>query len=147
MKFSKFDMRMFNEAKKEALKSDYKRFHVGCVMTYKHTVIGRGRNSAKSNPMQKKYNRKYRKFNNKEGQYIHDAVHAEISCLNSTPYAVGKDVDWSKVSVYVFRICPGKPSGMGNSKPCPACMNAIRDFGIKNVFYSDDEGFSYLRLD
>ena len=65
MKFSKFDERMFHAAHIEAEKSEYKRFHVGCVITYKHTIIGRGHNSNKSHPMQKEYNQ-YRNFNNNE---------------------------------------------------------------------------------
>lgn len=145
MKFSKFDERMFHAAHIEAEKSEYKRFHVGCVITYKHTIIGRGHNSNKSHPMQKEYNQ-YRNFNNTDGNYIFHAVHAEILAINSISYTTGIEVDWSKVHVYVYRICRGKPLGYGNAKPCPACMNAIKDLGIKKVYYTDDDGYSYLKL-
>ena len=137
---------MFDQAKLEAEKSDYERFKLGCVITYKHTIIGRGRNGNKSHPMQRKYNRRFRKFNCTRGQYIHDAVHAEIAAIANIPYVVGKDVDWSKVKVFVYRICNGKELGYGNAKPCPACMNAIRELGIKNVYFTDDDGYSYLEL-
>lgn len=145
MKFSKFDERMFHAAHIEAEKSEYKRFHIGCVITYKHAIIGRGHNSNKSHPMQKEYNQ-YRNFNNTDGNYIHDAVHAEILAIKSISYTTGIQIDWSKVRVYVYRICRGKPLGYGNSKPCPACMNAIKDLGIKKVYYTDDDGYSYLEL-
>ena len=145
MKFSKFDERMFHAAHIEAEKSEYKRFHVGCVIAYKHTIIGRGHNSNKSHPMQKEYNR-YRNFNNTDGNYIHDASHAEVQAISSVNFVTGIQIDWSKVKVYVFRICRGKKLGMGNAKPCPACMNAIKDLGIKKVFFSDDDGYSYLEL-
>lgn len=147
MKFKNFDLRMFEKAHIEAERSEYDRFRVGCVIAYKKHIIGSGRNGNKSNPMQKEYNRKYRHFNNTNGEYIHDAVHAEIAAIQSIPYTVGIEVDWSKVYIYVYRICPGKSNGYGNAKPCAACMAAIRELGIKNVYYTDDDGFSYLRLD
>ena len=137
---------MFEQAKLEAERSDYKRFHIGCVITYKHTIIGRGHNSNKSHPMQKEYNRQFRKFNCVHGAYIHDSIHAEIAAINSIPYTTGIQVDWSKVKVFVYRICNGKELGYGNAKPCPACTNAIRDLGIKDVFYTNDDGLSYLEL-
>lgn len=146
MTFSNFDRRMFQKARIEAEKSDYSRFRVGCVMAYKKHVIGSGRNSYKSNPMQKSYNRKYRHFNNTNGEYIHDAVHAEIACLCSVGKSLRNQIDWSKVKVYVYRICPGKKLGYGNARPCDACMNALHDLNIKHIYYTDDVGFNYLEL-
>lgn len=147
MTITNFDKRMFHYAYLEALKSDYKRFNVGCVIAYKHTIIGRGHNSNRSDPMQKQYNRKYRTFNNISGAYIHDSLHAEISAIKSVPYVVGKDVDFSKAKIYIYRISPGRKNGYGCSRPCPACMHAIKDTGIKDIYYTDDFGLSYLRLD
>lgn len=146
MKFTNFEKRMFQVACAEAEKSDYDRFHIGCVITYKNKIIGAGHNSNKSHPMQRKYNRRYRKFNCTKGQYIHDSVHAETHAISSVRYVIGKDVDWSKASIYIYRICNGKPLGYGCAKPCPACMQMIRDLGIKNVYYTDDDGYSYLEL-
>lgn len=137
---------MFQAARAEAMKSDYDRFHIGCVITYKNKIIGAGHNSNKSHPMQRKYNRRYRKFNCTKGQYIHDAVHAEIAAINSISYTTGIQVDFSKVKVFVYRICNGKELGYGNARPCAACMNAIRELGIRHVFFSDDDGYSYLEL-
>lgn len=146
MKFSKFEERMFHQAHIEAEMSDYKRFHIGCVITYKKHIIGRGHNSNKSHPMQKEYNRQFRDFNVAKGNYIHDALHAEIAAINSIPYTIGIDVDWSKVKVFVYRICKGKSFGYGNAKPCPACLNAIKELGIRNIYYTDDDGYAYLQL-
>lgn len=146
MSFTNFELRMFEVARMEAGKSNYKRFHVGCVITYKHTIIGRGCNSNKSHPMQRKYNSKYRKFNCTDGKYVNHAIHAEMDALTSIPYTTGIKVDWSKVKVFVYRICNGKELGYGNARPCPACMNAIRELGIKNVYFTDDDGYSYLEL-
>ena len=146
MEFSNYDLRMFDQARIEAERSEYRPFKLGCVITYKGRIIGRGKNSTKSHPLQKKYNRKYRHFNCTRGEFVNDSVHAEIAAIASVPYAVGKDIDWSKVHVYVYRICNGKKHGYGNARPCPACMNAIKDMGIKNVYYTDEEGLGYLKL-
>lgn len=146
MKFTNFEKRMFLAARAEAEKSDYDRFHIGCVITYKNKIIGAGHNSNKSHPMQRKYNRRYRKFNCTRGQYIHDAVHAEIAAIANISYVIGKDIDWSKVKVFVYRICNGKPNGYGNAKPCAACTQAIRDLGIRHVYFTDDDGHAYIEL-
>ena len=29
------------------------------------------------------------------------------------------------------------------ARPCPACMAAIKDFGIKNIYYTTDDGMAY----
>ena len=146
MKFTNFELRMFQAARAEAEKSTFDRFNLGCVITYKGHIIGRGFNSNKSHPLQKKYNRRYRNFNITNGQCINHAVHAEIAAINSIPYTTGIQVDWSKVKVFVYRICNGKEFGYGNAKPCPACTHAIRDLGIKQIFFTDDDGYSYLEL-
>lgn len=146
MKLTNFDRRMFDQARLEAEKSEFERFNLGCVIAYKGHIIGRGRNGNKSHPRQKLYNRRYRKFNVSKGQAINDAIHAEVHAISSVRYVVGKDVDWSKASIYIYRICNGKPLGYGNAKPCPACMQAIRDLGIRHVYFTDDNGYSYLEL-
>lgn len=145
--FNSFDKRMFHAAKTEAEKSTFNRFKVGAVITYKNRIIGQGHNSDKTDPMQQRYNELYRNFNNVDGSYIKHSIHAEISAIKSIPYVVGKEIDFSKCNIYIYRICKGKPKGYGLSRPCPACANALRDIGIRNIFYTDNYGLSYLRLD
>lgn len=144
MAISNFDIRMFNAARLEAEKSDYKHFHVGCVIAYKHTIIGHGHNSYKTHPVQKRYNEKYREFKFHESGGVRHSIHAEVAALMSIPYVVGKDVDFSKASVYVYRISPGRPKRYGCAKPCSACEAFIRDMGIKSVYYTDDSGLAYI---
>jgi deoxycytidylate deaminase len=146
MELSNYDLKMFEAAKLEAEKSDYRPFKLGCVITYKGHIIGRGQNSTKTHPYQKKYNRKYRHFNCERGEFVSDMLHAEISAILNVPYTVGRDVDWGKVNVYVYRISHGRRLGFGNARPCPACMAAIRDLGIKHVYYTDNSGYGYLEL-
>lgn len=147
MSINSFDKRMFYQAYLEAKKSDFYRFHVGAVITYKGHIIGRGHNSNKTHPMQQEYNLRYRKFNNiKNGDCVKHSVHAEISAISSISYLVGKEVDFSKAKIYVYRICKGKRLGFGNSRPCPACAHALMDVGIKHCYYTDDMGLSYVEL-
>ena len=144
MTISKFDNRMFAAARKIAKISDFEGFHTGCVIVYKKHIIGAASNSDKTHPMQAIYN-KYRKFNKTKGCIKH-SVHAEIAAINSIPYTIGKEVEWSKVKVYIYRICPGKIGGYGLSKPCAACMQALRDIGIRHIYYTGEGSYVYEQL-
>lgn len=143
MTFSKFDKQMFKAARKVAETSDFATFHMGAVVVYKKHIIGAASNSDKTHPMQAIYNQ-YRKFNKTKNGIKH-SVHAEIAALNSVPYPIGKDVDWSKVRVYIYRIAPGLPKGYGVAKPCPGCEQALRDLGIKHIYYTGDNSYVYER--
>ena len=78
LSLKKSDMRWFEYAKREAEKSTFPRFHVGCVLVYKNHIIGAACNTDKSDPIQKKYNR-YRHFNNYESHKpVTHSAHAEI---------------------------------------------------------------------
>lgn len=146
MKFKKSDVRFFEDAKKEAERSDFPRFHVGCVITYKGHVISAAHNTEKSDPLQKEYNR-YRQFNYSTEGTVRHSLHAEIKALKSVPYTVRQQVDWKDVSVYTYRICPGLPKKMGMARPCAACRTCIKDLGIKNIYYTTDMGYAYERLE
>ena len=32
------------------------------------------------------------------------------------------------------------------SRPCPSCMAAIKDMGIKHIYYTTNDGFVYENL-
>lgn len=145
MHLSSFDKRMFKIAYEVAQTSQFKNFHIGCVVAYKKHILSCGVNSTKTNPTQKKYNKKYRKFS-KSNKPIKDSVHAEIDALQRISYPIEQNVNWNKVSIYIVRICPGKRLGIGMARPCPACMNALRDKGIRNIFYTTDIGFAYEEI-
>lgn len=134
------DYRFFEAARQEASRSDFDRFHVGCVIVYKGHIIGRGANSPKTDPMQKKYNA-VRSFNKSGRKPITHSVHAEIAALKSIPYPIAESIDWNKVKVYVFRICPGKKLRQGMARCCPSCMQALRDKGVRKIYYSTDTGY------
>lgn len=145
MKISKFDYAMFDKAREVAKKSTYDGYSLGCVIVYKKHIIGEGANSNKSHPRQKKYNRKYRTFLKTE-KPINDLGHAEILALCDIPYPIGQNIDWKEIKVYVFRISPGKSLGQGMARPCKACMAALRDKGIRNLYYTTDTGYAYEKI-
>lgn len=142
----KSDIRFFEDAKKEAELSDFPRFHVGAVVVYKGAVIGAGHNSEKSDPVQHYYNR-YRNFKYTTKGTVRHSIHAEIKAIKSIPYPVKQEIDWKKVKVFVYRICPGHKSLKGLSMPCPACEKQLRDLGIKNVFFTTNTGYGYQYIE
>lgn len=137
----KFDYRMFEKARQVAATSTFKQFNLGCVIAYKGHIIATGANSNKTHPTQKKYNKKYRTFN-KSDKPINDSTHAEIMALSSIPYPLEHSINWREVKVYVYRVCRGKRLGQGMARPCPACMAALKDKGIKHIYYTTDDGFA-----
>lgn len=141
---TKFDERMFAEARKVAATSSFDNFHLGCVIVYKKHIVGSGTNSYKTHPMQAQYN-KYRKFN-KTTDGVKHSLHAEIAAINSISYPIGLQIEWDKVKIYIYRISPGKPRHYGLACPCAACKQAIRDLGIKHIYYTGENSYIYERL-
>ena len=119
--------------------SDYSRgIRVGCVAVIGNKVISTGFNTDRTHPVQMKYNA-YRTFTETAKEPIGHKLHAEIACLAPL---IGTDINWSKVSLYIYRIRCVTPCG--NARPCPACMQLIKDLGIKNIYYTtDDEKRNY----
>ena len=132
---SNTDYKYFQKAHQIATISDYKKTHVGCVAVYQGQVIGLGCNCNKTHPVQKKYNR-YRK------DLVLPKLHAEISCLNQIKHL---NINFSKVKLYIYRIRKDQPFGM--ARPCPSCMAAIRDLGVRNIFYTTNDGYADEKLE
>ena len=131
------DYRYFKKARQIANISDYKKQHVGCVAVYQGQVIGLGCNCNKTHPMQKFYN-KYRM----PSDYMLPKLHAEISCINQIKHL---DINFSKVKLYIYRIRKDQPFGL--ARPCPSCMAAIRDLGIRDIYYTTNDGYVYEKLE
>jgi len=138
--------KFFKLAKNASKFSDYtkKNIHIGAVLVYKNKVISNGWNTDKTNPIQYAYNiyRQQTENNNRE----YDAnnhlpcVHAEMKCLIDTK---DLNIDWRKANLFVYRSSNGK---LRNCKPCKACLKAIKDRGIRNVYYTNEDGYCYKRI-
>ena len=100
-------------------------------------VVGLGRNSYKTHPLQAKYG--------KTEHTIH--LHAEIDAIKNSLRRVSVD-DLCKATIYISRVKKrDRKRGFvpGLSAPCSGCMGAITDFGIKRIVYSlDGEGFRVI---
>lgn len=120
--------------------STFARARLGTVIVYGNKILSVGFNQLKTSPVQKKYNR-YR--NGDFPPHIHnDTIHSEIDALNKCSFA---DIDWKDVILYV-----GREDKAGNSKlakPCPACIQAIKDRGIRKVYYTTEDGYGRINLD
>ena len=145
-RLTKFDERMFEKAREVADTSNFDHFHLGCVITYKHHIISKAANSYKTHPVQKYYNQRFRNFR-KGIRPCNHTVHAEIAALSSIPISLENQINWREVRVYMYRIAPGLPTGHGMARCCPACLAALRNKGIRHIYYTTDEGYVYERLE
>jgi len=103
---------------------------LAAALVHKNSIISIGINKKKTHPFMRDYGK------NDEAIYLH----AEIDCIVNALRHVSAD-DISKYSLYVLRA---KKNGNGMAKPCEGCQRAIAQFGIKDVYYTTDEGFNYL---
>lgn len=127
------EKKIFKIAREIATFSDYKGPHIGAVVVEGKTIISTGYNSNKTRPLQQQYN-SYREFDN-QTNIIH-SQHAEISALS---HLIGKEIDWKRVSIFTYRELK-KTKKKACSRPCKACMALIKDLGIKNIYFIDENG-------
>ena len=111
--------------------SEDKNYYMGAVCLTRHGgIVSQGYNSyCQTHPMQKKYAEKNGKENN-------CYLHAEIAALVKAK----QDVD----SVLVMRMIQDKTLKM--AKPCKICEMALREAGVRQVYYTNAEGIlcSYM---
>lgn len=131
------DIRHFCKVRKVASVSDFSKTHVGCVAVYHGKIIGVGCNTNKTHPVQNYYNR----FRDTSKAFL-PKLYAEINCLNQIK---NLNINFSKVRLYIYRIRKDQPYGM--SRPYPSCMAAIKDLGIKEIYYTSNDGFVCERIE
>ena len=129
----------FSKSKGVSQLSDFKQVHIGCVAVYKKQVIGVGYNTNKTHPIQMKYN-KYRDLE-WNGIQPKAKLHAELMCLLNIK---DLNIDFAKVKIFIYR--EDKNGHLASSKPCNACMRAIKDYGIKDIYYTVDNGYNYEKI-
>lgn len=71
-------------------------------------------------------------------------LHAEISCINQIKHL---HINFSNVKLYIYRIRKEKDMPHGMSRPCPSCMAAIKDIGIRHIYYTTDLGYAYEQIE
>lgn len=138
--------RFFKLARNASKFSDYnkKNIHIGSVLVYKNKIIANGWNTRKTSPIQYQYNKHREKYFNNNRSFSADdhlpCIHAEMKCLIDTK---NMDIDWSKVSIFVYRESCGKTR---MCKPCPSCSKALKDRGIKHIYYTTEKGYNYEKI-
>lgn len=137
------DMRHFNTAKDIAKISDSTKAKIGCVLVYKNKVIGTGFNCQKTHPLQKMYNI-YRFENDDKPHSLHAEIHALLPLIKRENE---QSFDWANVKLYTYRNrkIKGKQC-LGLSRPCPSCLALIKKLGIKNLYYTTNDGYCYEEL-
>lgn len=122
----------FNIAREISKLSDFNGPHIGAVVVEGKTIISTGYNSKKTRPLQERANH-YRNFDHPERSV--PMQHAEIGAISPL---IGKEIDWSNVSIYVYREY--KDGNRACCRPCAGCMKIIKDLGIKKIYYIDELG-------
>lgn len=130
--------KFFSHARHMAEMSDFHRAPVGCIAVIGNKVVATGFSQQRTHPMQQHYNR-YRDFDGQKN--IIAKLHAEMVVVSQLK---NKSIDFSKISIYIYRVCRSRDCGI--SRPCGACMMAIKNIGIKNVFYTTDFGYAHERI-
>lgn len=136
------DSHLFRLARECSLKSDYSgrgRARIGAVISYKGTVLAKGFNTDRTHTDQAKYN-KWR-FKKTDNRYLPDKCHAECAAISKIKYL---DIDFSRAHLYIYREL--RDGSIAMARPCPACMAAIKEMGIKTIHYTTDSGFAAERF-
>lgn len=138
MVFTTKDKKFFEKTLKLASTSE-KTYRVGAIITNGNTIVSSGVNVSKTHPLQFHCNNITKRL----GEHYACTKHAEISALVDLPrnFKVTK-----KTAIYIARVIAKGDIGM--ARPCVSCMEALKKYGIQNIYYTaTDGGFIYEYLD
>lgn len=126
----------FNVARGVSKLSDFPRIAIGCAIVYKHHVISTGFSSSKTSTLQKRYNI-YRFSEDTPAR-----IHAETMALK--PLIRRKDIEFKYVDAYIYR--ENKDGVPMLARPCESCCALMKRLGIRNIYYSNNGGYSHERI-
>ena len=126
-----YNIRYFEVAKAVAKTSEYPRIKIGCCIVKKNKILAVGTNMVKSHPMQKRYNR----FRSIASNCLHHNIHAELDAI----LKVTNKESLVGASIYLYR--ENRFGNLRICRPCAACMELIRDRGIKHIYFTDIDGY------
>ena len=134
----------FSIAKEYSLYSDFPKIHIGAIIVYKNKVVSYGYNTTKQHPLQAKYN-KYRTIDGKPCDVcqMNNTLHAELMSIINL-LRTFKD-NLNKCSIFVYREYKNGSTAL--CKPCEGCEKALHDIGIKNIYYTTNNGWCYERVE
>ena len=115
----------------------YKHTKTVAFLVYRGKIVGFGVNSDKTSPMQCLYRMRTELS---EIENFIDKEHAEVSCLRK----IGKDFDINFEKAEIVIISKRCDKTFRLARPCDVCMEAIKDFGIHRIWYTNrEQGFTY----
>ncbi len=133
----KQDLRLFDVAKSVSKTSDYGRISIGAILVSGKEIVSAAANAKKSHPEQRRLNRL--RF---DDQYdsCKNSIHAEMRCILNC-----RDMENIRgMKLYVYR--EDRVGHLANCRPCPACMEKIREVGIRDIYYTTYEGYVHEHL-
>lgn len=102
-------------------KHQYKRCRHACVLTYNDVIISSGVNSKLFNDFTKPYN--------------------ELKALHAEPVAIMRAMKHHAKIIHKCDLWVCRNNNVSKtSKPCPMCMRIIRQFGIRKIHYTENNG-------
>lgn len=110
--------KFFDLASKLAKQSTHHQHFFGAVIVDKNKIVSVGTNKVQTHPKSK---------------HSYNMLHAELSALFSAKWKDLKGCD-----IYVYRENLHGKSGM--SRPCKVCEAALREAGIRKVYYTTETG-------
>lgn len=113
------------------IEEQYHRLKVVAYLVYKNKIVNFGVNSEKTSPMQHYFRMQTHLSSISD---FCDKEHAEINCLRS---AAIRKIDFSKAELVI--VSKRKSGHFRLARPCCTCMKAIKQFGIKRVWYTTNE--------
>jgi deoxycytidylate deaminase len=130
--------RFFSIAKRNADQSTYTRkgrgkIAIGSAIVKGNYVVSEGMNRKKTHVVQQRYNDLSAYFAPIPN------IHAEVDALIKS-----KHHDLTGTEVFVYRELVN--GTLGNCRPCRACMRALKDAGVKHIYYTTEQGFHYERI-
>lgn len=111
---------------------DCRRVPMAAGVVYKKNLITTGVNQMKTHPMM--MGEGYR-----EDQLY---MHAEVDAIRNALRVIDRE-QLKQCDMYIVRVkrpyIKSKTWVHGLAKPCPGCQQVIDNFGLKNVYWTDDE--------
>lgn len=135
--FTRRDIKYFELAKNLASEAEHYKARIGAVIVRKNKILAKAKNAEKSHTQQMKYNR----FRNIDNDGIGHNIHAELRAIIE---AVNIHGDISGSKIYIWRHTNDKLCGM--SRPCAACMAALVQRGVKDIYYTTENSMVYERM-
>lgn len=114
------------------VKINGKPIKVGASIYMRNRWISSAVNSNKTNP-------KVIKYNNILPFEKTPFLHAEMAAIISAAKKIEMK-EFKYCTLYVARKL--RIDGCGLARPCPACMEAIKEYGINKIVYTTDSGYA-----